>query len=75
MSRKRTADAVAVEVENLTSLEKPLSKVTVHGVITTVSPVKCGRSCNYFEGTIADYTDTCRIVGFRVQQLPAEVAK
>ena len=54
-----------VEVDELSALEKPLSKVTVHGVMTTVSPVKRGKSSNkFFDGFLADVTDKCRVVGF-----------
>ena len=38
---------------------------TVHGVVASLSPMKKGRSANYFEGRITDGDTEMRLVGFR----------
>ena len=56
------------EVDDLNSLEQPISKVSAHGVLTVLSPLKKGRKCNYFEGTLPDESDKTRMVGFNSSQ-------
>ena len=43
MAKKRSFE----EIDNLDDLDKPLANATVHGVVTSVSPVKKGRTCNF----------------------------
>ena len=57
-----------VEISELRSTENAAAKITVHGMMTALSPLKKGRSCNYFEGFISDETDKTRVVGFSSSQ-------
>ena len=65
MARKRRS---IYEVEDLDTLDQPIPKAKVHGVITSLSPVKKGRTCSYFDGTLADGTSKIRVVGFSSSQ-------
>jgi hypothetical protein len=58
-SQKRTIDGV----EELESLIKPKSNTSIHGAITSLSPVKKGQNSLFFDGRIADETSRVRIVG------------
>ena len=60
MARKRTIE----EVEKLQDLDKPLKNASVHGIVTSLSPIKKGRTCSYFDGTLTDSSDKIRFVGF-----------
>ena len=60
MARKRTIE----EVEKLQDLDKPLKNASVHGLVTSLSPIKKGRTCSYFDGTLTDGSDKIRFVGF-----------
>ena len=60
MARKQTIQ----EVEKLQDLNSPLKNASVHGIVTSISPIKKGRTCNYFDGTLNDGTDKIRFVGF-----------
>ena len=40
----------------------------VHGVLTSISPVKKGRKQNYFEGKLSDGSSKVRFVGFDSKQ-------
>ena len=64
MARKREI----CEVDDQNSLEHSISKVSVHGVLTALSPFKKGHKCNYFKGTLSDESDKTRIVGFNSSQ-------
>ena len=57
-----------VEVEDLQNLEEPILKASIHGVLTSLSPITKGRKANNFEGTISDGTGKARIVGFSSSQ-------
>ena len=62
MAQKRTHEE-AFEVPSLDSIDKPISNANIHGVITSLSPVK-GRHRNYFDATLNDGTAKLRLVGF-----------
>ena len=64
MARKRNIH----DVENLDKLDNPIPKANVHGMVTSLSPIKKGRTCSYFDGTLADGTKKVRIVGFSTTQ-------
>ena len=63
MARKRP-----LELEKLDEIENPLSSATIHGVVTSLSPIMKGRSINYFDGTPSDDTAKLRMVGFNASQ-------
>ena len=58
-------DLDVVEVE---SLDEPLSTASVHGVITSLSPIKKGRKSNCFDGNVSDGKSKVRLVGFSPSQ-------
>ena len=69
MARKRPVEEIeSFEVESLDAVDKPVSSANIHGMITSLSPVKKGRMRNYFDGTVSDGTSKLRMVGFNVKQ-------
>ena len=64
MSRKRQLH----EVLDLDGLQEPIANASVEGLITSVSPIKKGKTSNYFDGTVADSTAKVRLVGFTASQ-------
>ena len=69
MARKRTIDEVeSFQVDSLDVLDKPVASANVNAVITSLSPVKKGRTRNYFEGTVCDAKAKLRLVGFNLSQ-------
>ena len=64
MASKRQVE----EAENFEVMDRPISKANVHGVLTSLSPVKKGRSTNYFDGTVSDGNSKLHVVGFSVGQ-------
>lgn len=64
MAKKRLFN----EVDKLDDLSKPICNATLHGVVASVSPLKKGRTCNYFEGFITDGSSKLRVVGFNPGQ-------
>ena len=64
MARKRTIE----EVESITDIEKPMLSTSLHGAITSLSPVKKGRKSVFFDGMMADETSKVRLVGFSPHQ-------
>ena len=42
------------EVDKLDDLTKPICNATLHGIVASVSPLKKGHTCNFFEGFITD---------------------
>ena len=65
MAKKRSFQ----EIENLEDIKDTASSTTLHGAITTLSPIKKGRKSIFFDGAIADSTAMIRLVGFNpVQQ-------
>ena len=63
MSRKRQLH----EVLDLDGLQEPIANASVEG-ITSVSPIKKGKTSNYFDGTVTDSTAKVRLVGFTASQ-------
>ena len=60
MSRKRQLHAVL----DLDGLQEPIANASVEGLITSISPIKKGKTSNYFDGTVADSMAKIRLVGF-----------
>lgn len=56
------------EIEQLDSVDQTLPNSCIHGAITTISPVKRGRSASYFDGVLADDTSKIRFVAFEPLQ-------
>ena len=67
MAQKRTHEE-AFEVPSLDSVEKPISSANIHGIITSLSPVKKGRNRHYFDATLHDGISKLRLVGFNSKQ-------
>ena len=63
-SRKRPAP----ELDEYTDITEPFQTANLHGVLKTLSPVKKGKTCRYFDGVLTDGTSTMRLVGFRQDQ-------
>ena len=57
-----------LELEEIDSLEEPVSTASHHAVVSSLSPVKKGRNSDYFEGTVTDGKSTVRLVGFKRSQ-------
>ena len=60
MARKRTHEAI----EQIDDVDGPIANTSIHGAITSLSPVKKGRNSIFFDGTLADETSKIRVVGF-----------
>ena len=56
------------EVEELSDLVEPVRKASIHGVLTSLSPMKPGKKQNFFEASISDGTAKRRLVGFSSSQ-------
>ena len=51
-----------LELEEVDSLEEPVSTASLHAVVSSLSPVKKGRNSDYFEGTLTDGKSTVQKV-------------
>ena len=60
MSHKQTIE----ELKDFTAVEQSIDSATLHGALTSLSPVKKGRMAKYFDGTITDGNTELRLVGF-----------
>ena len=67
MSHRRTIS----DVHNFEEIEEPVVSASLHGIITSLSPIKKGRTCNCFDGTVSNGTSKLRIVGFSSKQQKA----
>ena len=56
------------EVDNFDKVDKGIASASVHGVLTSISPVKKGRKQNYFERKLSDGNSKLRFVGFDTKQ-------
>ena len=63
MARKRQFH----EIEDFDSVEQPIPSASLHGVVTSLSPLKGAKSA-YFDGTVSDGTSKLRLVGFSTKQ-------
>ena len=63
MSQKRKIREDDV-FDDIVSINEPSSSATVHGGVTSLSPMKKGKSCEYFDGSLSDETANTRFVGF-----------
>ena len=52
------------EFLEVSSVDEPTTSAMIHGVVSTVSPMKKGRKCQYFNGTLTDGQKDIRILGF-----------
>ena len=69
MARKSTNDeGQSFQVDSLDVLDKSVASANVSAVITSLSPVKKGRTRNYFEETVCDGKAKLRPVGFNLTQ-------
>ena len=57
-----------LEVDELEALDEPISAASIHGVISSLSPIKKGCKSNYFDGTISDGVSKVRLLGFNPLQ-------
>ena len=48
---------------NLACVE-PNSNARVEGIVTSISPMKAGKSCDYYDGRISDDDSSLRFCGF-----------
>ena len=59
------------EYESVSDISSPTKFAKVHGVLTSMSPMrKSSSGCHYFDGSLTDGTKSLRVVGFdtKVQQ-------
>ena len=64
MSQKRKIREDDNIFDDIVSINEPSSSATLHGVVTSLSPMKKGKSCEYFDGSLSDETANIRFVGF-----------
>ena len=57
-----------LEVEEVESLDEPLSTASIHGIISSLSPIKKGCKSCYFDGSVSDGKSKVRLVGFSPSQ-------
>ena len=43
-----------LEVDQVESLDESLSTASIHGAISSLSPIKKGRKSKYFDGSVSD---------------------
>jgi len=68
---KRASKRSFKEVDNFDVVEKGMASASVHGVLTSASPVRKGinlRKQNYFEGKLSDGSSKLRLIGFDSKQ-------
>ena len=56
------------EADNITDLEKPMLNTSLHGAITSLSPIKKRWKSLFFDRMLADDTSKVRVVGFEAHQ-------
>ena len=52
------------EFEDVSEVANPSPNAKIRGVVTSMSPMKKGRTCNYFDGEITDGKTSMRLFGF-----------
>ena len=62
MANKRSCEVV--EFDDVSSVVQPSANAKIHGVVTTVSPMKKGKSCGFFDAEICDDKGSMRVFGF-----------
>ena len=67
-SKGRKRKPEELEVDEVESLDELLSTTCVHGVISTLSPIKKGCRSNYFDGSVSDGKSNIHLVGFNPSQ-------
>ena len=58
-------------MESLEAVDKPASSANIHGIITSLSPVKKGQTHSYFDGTLSDGTSKLCMMGFNAKHRTA----
>ena len=56
------------EIEQIDDVKGPLPNSSIHGAITSLSPIKPRRKSAYFDGMLADNSSRIRFVGFEPLQ-------
>ena len=56
------------EADKITDLEKLMLSTSLHGAITSLSPIKKGRKSLFFDRMLADDTSKVRVVGLEAHQ-------
>ncbi len=64
MATKRSLEVECEEGEDVSAVVSPSAMAKIHGVVTSISPMKKSRSCSYFDGEITDGKANMRIFGF-----------
>ncbi len=54
--------------KHIADVDAERQNVSIHAAIASISPLKKGRTANYFDGILADDTSTIRVVGFDARQ-------
>ena len=62
--RKQQRVKKSEEVDEVESLDEPLSSAHIHGVISSLSPIKKECKSNYFDVSLSDGKSKVRFVGF-----------
>ena len=52
------------EFEDVSGVVATSPSARIHGIVTSVSPMKKSRTCNYFDGEITDGKTSMRLFGF-----------
>ncbi len=66
MARKRSRSYE--EIDEISALDRPIASTTLHGAVTSLSPIKKGRNSIFFDGTLADEHSKIRFVAFDAHQ-------
>ena len=70
MRRKCSSSHAGLQEPNqLDDIDEPILNASVHGAITSLSPIKKSHNANFFDGTIADESCKLWFVGFNSDQL------
>ena len=56
------------EISNFKQIDKPVPNARIHAAVTSLSPVKKGKTSIYFDGTMTDGDSHFRVVGFSSEQ-------
>ena len=63
MARKRTRKDDD-KFDTIVSINEPSSSATLQGKLTSLSPMKKSKTCDYFDGQLTDETANFRFVGY-----------
>ena len=68
MAQQKSRKRLYEEIDHIADLDRAIPNTCIHGAITSISPIKRGRSAPYFDGMLADETSKIRVVGFETLQ-------